>query len=360
MQTPHKHQESQHPAEGDQADLPPEPRAQSRALAPQVVTREVRVLGAEQDPMSIIEARNRAMERLLEYALRATRPEHWSDQGGVPYLNSAGAQAVARRCGVKVTNVAYTREEHQDEGGKFYEYVYSGTFSLPGAIDVLEGITGSCSSRDPLIGTNGLKKLQMEMDPGDIRKKAYTNLLQRGITQLLGIRGLEWSTLAQYGITPEGAAKIEYKAGAKGGGHGDSGGEFTFAFGKNKGKTPGELSDQDLKWYGDAFTRSLADPEKAKFRAGNEKGLAAVNEEVARRANKSAGAPAADQSKPTIWARIAAFAADRKVPTDPAVLGPIVKKATGKSNAKDLVEEDFAKCQAAIVTAADNGDDIPF
>lgn len=340
-----------------------EPRpAESKALQPQIVREIIREGRSEADPMAIIEARNKMMVRLRELAIRSTTPSQWCDQGGKPYLMAGGAEAVARMCGIKVTEVSNPprREEHSDKNGPYFEYVYTGTVSLPGDFDRIEGATGSCTSRDSMLGTGGGNKTIEDIDPGDIRKKAQTNLLQRGITQLLGLRNLEWSDLAPFGIFPEGAPRVDYKAGAKGGGQGQT---FTFGFGKNcKGKTPAEVSDKDLVWYLEAYTKSLADPEKAKWKDGNERGLKAVQEEIARRKNAASGA-AAPTNGPSMWTRIQTLADDYRLNRGEkdATLIALVKNATGSKPGKDLDEKDFELIEMAVSAAvAEAASDIPY
>jgi hypothetical protein len=337
----------------------------SKALTATVVGREP-VRASEPDPMALIESRNKAMERLLEYAVRSTSPEQWVDQGGNPYLTAGGAQAVARRCGVKFTDVEERRETHTDEGGSYYEYVFISTVSLAGAWDRIEGVVGSCTSRDPFIGTGAGKGLS-DVDPGDIRKKAQTNMTQRGITQLLGLRGLSWETLARFGVTPNGASKVEYKLGAKGGGQSGAGG-YVFPFGKDsKGKSPSDpsITDKDLAFFLKAFTDNAKDPAKAKYKKSNDEGLAAVNEEIARRANAKSGAtpPAKDATQPTMWQRIQTLAADYEFARGEkdADLIAAVKKATGDKPGKDLNDDDFKKVEKFISDAVKRSkSDIPY
>jgi hypothetical protein len=330
------------------------------AMVPKVVREMASPHGAlDPDPIAIIEQRNRAMERLLEYAVCATRPEHWTDQGGKPYLTSAGAQAVARRCGVKVTDVVERKEKHRDQDGDYYEFVYTATFSLPGAFDKIEGVSGSCTSKDPLLGT-GTSRLISEVDPGDIRKKAYTNLLQRGITMLLGLRGLEWSSLKRFNVTPEGATKVEYQTGARGGG--GAGEEFSFKFGKQKSIPISKLSEEDLGWYLKISKEDAAstDPKKSKYKANSEKQVKVIEEELARRKNAASGTTPAPAANVSMRQRIDALARDNNVPED--MLGPLVKKATGKSKPSDMNEDDVKKIAASFahVAASNSGDDIDF
>jgi hypothetical protein len=303
------------------------------------------------DPLVIIEQRNKAFENVIRYAISATRPEHWFDQNGKPYLGAAGSESVARRCGVSITNTRRQRIEGHDEKGSFYDWIVEATFSLPGGLDSVEGM-GTCSSRDVFLGTetNAGRELY-EIDSGNILKAAYSNCKVNGVTSLLGLRGLSWAFLSQFNITPDGATKVEYKAGAKGGGSASSG--FTFAFGKNKGASPETVGESDLAWYRKCFTESLADPAKAKFKASNEKGVAAIDAELARRANKGAGVSAPAAGGPSIWARIQAIAADYEYERGEKDehLVALVKATTGKAKSSDLTEADLKQMEQAIAIA---------
>ncbi len=347
-------------------------RQQPRVLTPDVEPREMVHVPAPQpevignghiDALQVVEDRARSIGRIRELAIRSTVPEHWTNQGDKPYLTSAGAQAAARICGVKVTNVSVRREEHRDKDGSYYEFVFTGTFSLPGTLDRIEGVEGSCTSRDDLLGTGGKKTIE-EVDPGDVRKKAQTNLLQRGITQILGLRGLEWSTLAKFGITPEGAAKVEYETGAKGGGQK---GEFSFKFGKQKGVPISQLEEKDLGWYLKISKEDAAsdDPKKQKYKANSEKQVKIIEEELARRANEKAGAKGAPANGPSLWTRIQTLANDYEFPRgdkDADLIG-FVKSVTGNKPGKDLTEDDFKKIEAAMsaeVARMNEADDFPY
>jgi hypothetical protein len=315
---------------------------QNTTFEPDFTRGETRMVARDQvveiEPMVVIEQRNKAFERLLEYAVRATEASHWFDQNGKPYLGAGGAEAVARRCGVKITNVRRERIDGSDEKGRFYDFIVEATFSLPGGLDSVEAI-GTCSSRDNFLGTetNAGREIA-EVDTGNILKAAYSNCKVNGVTSLLGIRGISWERLAQFGIEKDKATKVEYRHGAKGGGNGK---EFTFPFGKAKGKTPAEASDQDLTYYLEAFRKNVEDPEKQKYRAQNEKQVKAVEEEIAHR---KAGKPV------TPWSKIQDIADGYGVPHED--LGGIVKTATGKSRSSELVEDDVPKVEAALAEAA--------
>ena len=55
------------------------------------------------------------------------------------------------------------------------------------------------------------------------------------------------------------------------------------SFGSDKGKTPRQLDDKSLSWYGKVVTESVRDPSKAKFKAKNQALLNALVAEKARR-----------------------------------------------------------------------------
>lgn len=60
-------------------------------------------------------------------------------------------------------------------------------------------------------------------------------------------------------------------------------------FGKGKGTPLEQASDKDLAWYSDVIAKSVDDPEKSRFKAANEKELAAIRAEIAWRAANGAG-----------------------------------------------------------------------
>lgn len=331
-----------------------ETQAQEQVLNPEVMRSSAPLARIDTNPLEVIEQRNKLVERVLELAIRATRPEHWFDQGGNPYLGGAGSEVVARRCGVKWSNVKREKLNSTDDKGTYYVWLVRGTFALPGAIDSVEA-EGTCSSRDQFLGTETNAGREMsEIDEGNILKAAHTNMVVRGVTSLLGLRGLSWAFLGQYGISPDGVSKVTYSAGAKGGG--TSKGGFTFKFGRGKDKDVSEVSDRDLDWYLGVLNEDLKNPEKARYKANTEKGVAAIHAEQERR--KGTGKPK------TMWARIQDLAADYEFPRGEkdADLIALVKKATKDKPGKDLDEQDFALVEAALADAvqASPRNDIPY
>lgn len=305
--------------------------------------------------LAIVVQRNKAIEQMMVAAIGATRPDHWTDHDGKPRLTSAGADVVRLRFGVSVTGKDWKRIDWEDEAGRAYQYIYTGTFRLPGGIDVLEDCVGEASSRDAFLGTGldieDLKREIYEVKPGDILKKAHSNMIQRGVTELVGLRGMTWETLAKYGITPDGSQKIQYNAGAKGGGRGS---EFTFRFGGAKGKTVAEANDKDLVFYLGAYERDLGDPEKKKYHASSQKAVELIKAEQARRANEKAGTVAKPNVQVTPWSRIIEIGRGYGIPDE--AIPDIVKGATKKTKREDLVEADVALAEKALAAAAPRND----
>ena len=157
------------------------------------------------------ERRVEAINKIKQYSLRLTQPGDWVDQNGKPYLQVSGAEKIARLFGISWRIDEPIREEL--EGGH-YIYTYKGYFSLAGA--EIEAI-GSRSSKDPFfkryVYVNGQRKElpPSEIDPGDVKKAAYTNCIGNGITRLLGLRNISYEDLEKVaGIKREQITQIKY------------------------------------------------------------------------------------------------------------------------------------------------------
>lgn len=163
------------------------------------------------------EERLEALDKIKKVALKLTNTNDWVDEGGKPYLQGSGAEKVARIFGVSWRIFEPTEE---DLGGGHYIITYKGEFAVGGAI--ISAI-GTRSSKDGFfkkykwVGEEGTRKQKVELpaseiDKGDVKKAAYTNLLANGITRLLGIRNLTYDDLKQYaGITKDQVTVIDYK-----------------------------------------------------------------------------------------------------------------------------------------------------
>jgi len=157
------------------------------------------------------ETRITAMLKIKQLALKMTGPQDWTDQGGKPWPWASGSEKIGRLFGMSWRIDEPTLE--REEGGHF-NYTYKGYFTLGGV--TIEAI-GSRSSKDGFFkkykgtGDDRTELPPSEIDKGDVKKSAYTNLLGNGIMRMLGMRNLSWADLATAGITKEEVAKVAYK-----------------------------------------------------------------------------------------------------------------------------------------------------
>lgn len=163
------------------------------------------------------EKRIEAVNKIKLLALKVTNAHDWTNQGGKPYLQASGGEKVARLFGIswRISEPIYESEE-----GGHYSYTYTGIFSLSGAD--IEAV-GTRSSKDGFFKKYGPKDSDgksdtlppSEIDKGDVKKAAYTNLIGNGITRLLGIRNLTWEDLEVVGIKKENVGRVDYKKAGK-------------------------------------------------------------------------------------------------------------------------------------------------
>lgn len=134
-----------------------------------------------------------AQDAIRKMALRVTSITDWVDEGGKPYLQWSGTAKVARTFGVSYSPVVFEKEIGEDERGKFVVYHCAGNVMFNGQ-SISEIGTGS--SRDSFFGVrtkwiDGKKEKYdlplSEIDLTDVKKKAQTNFLNRGLKSLLGL-----------------------------------------------------------------------------------------------------------------------------------------------------------------------------
>jgi len=161
------------------------------------------------------EKRIESVNKIKRIALKVTNKNDWTDQSGKPYLQSSGAEKVARLFGISWIIEEPEKEVYED--GHF-SYTYWGKFSISGiTIDAM----GTRNSRDGFFKKYKYvkgEKIELppsEIDPGDIKKSAVTNLIVNGITRLLGIRNLTWEDLSTAGISRDEVSSIDYKKDGK-------------------------------------------------------------------------------------------------------------------------------------------------
>jgi hypothetical protein len=155
-------------------------------------------------------------DTIRKMAINLTNQNDWINQNGNPYLEWTGASKIACAFGVSYSSPVFEKELCKDETGEFVVFHCTAVISWNGR-SMPEIGTGS--SRDPFFGKSGGRWLPLsEIDLTDIKKKAMTNFLNRGIKSLLGL-SYSWDEIENISnkkINRTGGAKIEYSSGSQG------------------------------------------------------------------------------------------------------------------------------------------------
>jgi len=165
--------------------------------------------------------------RIRRACVKMTNKHDWMDQGGKPYLLWQGASKIAAAFGISYDTPRFTQKIESDEDGQFVGFEVETLVRYQGR-SVPE--IGTASSRDDLFGVRWVwdekkkEKVKIylplsEVDLNDIKKKALTNLLNRGLKSLLGI-SYSWEEVKEASggtIIPENCASANYSKGTAGG-----------------------------------------------------------------------------------------------------------------------------------------------
>lgn len=198
-------------------------------IAPEVVVfrqeeaqQAVTALALTDDLVAMAEKRLVRFQKLKEVAMRATNQNDFTALGENPYLRASGAEKIGRLFGIKWSGLKVERIGTEDDRGRYYIYVCTGLFELPGGIDSIVSV-GTCSQRDAFFsektywegqGEDRKKttvfKTTSEIDETNILKSAVSNCIQNGVTRLLGLRGLTWDEVEKAGIVRGKVAKVSY------------------------------------------------------------------------------------------------------------------------------------------------------
>ena len=164
-----------------------------------------------ENALKVAERNERLAQKIKILAIKQTNPKDWVDQEGKPYLQSSGAEKVARLFGIswRLCEGYPKKETLKDEAGTYYLYTCKGEFEMGGkTVEVI----GTCSQRDKFFGRkDGELKAESEIDITNIIRKAVTNMEVNGITRLLGIRNLTWKEIAEAGIKQSASNAVNYK-----------------------------------------------------------------------------------------------------------------------------------------------------
>lgn len=162
------------------------------------------------------EARVEFLNRVMQVSLKRTLPQDWVDMQGKPYLSAAGAERLRPLFGITIDSQDVKRYSDKDERGDYYWFVVSGVAHFRGD-DI--AVMGTCSARDQFFSTryeyeNGQRKQTLlpaeAVDPTNILKSAYSNMIANAVTRILGIRGLTWDDLERIGFDRKKAASVKF------------------------------------------------------------------------------------------------------------------------------------------------------
>ena len=210
------------------------------------------------------EARVEALNTIKLVALRTTNPKDWTDHNGKPWLQESGASKVGRLFGVSWT-IPDDPVYEQFEDGHF-QYTYKAIFSLA---DISIEAIGTRQSKDGFFNTryqwdpNKNKKVPFdlppsEIDKGDVKKAAYANCVERGITTILGIKNLTWEEIEEHtNIKKNQVTSIQYGKSTNKGRKPSPEGQNSFQKAKTQ-KSKGTPPPKQEK----AFVEVMADIEK--------------------------------------------------------------------------------------------------
>ena len=168
-------------------------------------------LRVEDLPLQEIEKRTLMFPKILELAVKNTQGSDWVDFGGNPWLDTPGAERIARVFGFSVKETHFEKLDRQDRDGPYYIYLWYGKVGLQ-KNDLWIDAIGACSSKKPFHSMeHGKRKHLEDINEMNILKDAYSNLIENGVTRFLGLRGLNWETLEKAGIVRAKAARVDFK-----------------------------------------------------------------------------------------------------------------------------------------------------
>ncbi len=167
----------------------------------------------------MVEGIGRAIEARKKIAMvcvRAAEPKDFLDFGGRPYLQGPGAQRIMSAAGISMSAPEWGDVEWSGDDALIT--VAAEFYWPPTGCRIVE--IGSCSTRDKffvphdgqeaknpgfrfsqyLAQVNGDRALAKRMLSLDVRKKAYSNLIARGVAAVMGLKALTWERLEEYGF----------------------------------------------------------------------------------------------------------------------------------------------------------------
>lgn len=230
----------------------------------------VDVRDASSEGLALMRKRVENQKEMIKIAISLTSPSQWTIFGGdgkeTVYPTGGAADTILRRAfgltwGEKIVTVEDTPQ-------------------------------GPCAVCRAWLMQNGVQVEHFEgrrqfggfaSSETNMKKDAIENMKSVAVRDILGLRFRTPEELREMGLD---IGKV--KARAEFADH-KSGDELTMNFGKDKGKPISQISVEGLDWYIKIVGEGLTDPTKQKFRASNEKKLAALKAEKASRMPDSMG-----------------------------------------------------------------------
>ena len=156
-------------------------------------------------------------DKIRKMSIKLTNQNDWIAEGGKPYLQWTGASKIAAAFGVSYDDLRFEKETIKDEIGEYINFHALATVRWNGrAVPEI----GTGSTRDSFFGKRNKQWIPIsEIDLNNIKKKAVTNMLNRGIKSLLGL-SFTWEEIESYSdgaIKKSGVSGVTFEKGKKGG-----------------------------------------------------------------------------------------------------------------------------------------------
>jgi len=145
-----------------------------------------------------IVARTQAIKKFKAAILSLTNPLDWyshaseGEEDGMPYLGESGSEKIVNAFQIEIEHDGGKREVCDPNTGG-YEFVYEGRMRALVFSDIWYPVIGSRWSDDGFFTRGGTATA----DPGDVRKAAHTNWMNRGIKTVCGLKTITWEELEE-------------------------------------------------------------------------------------------------------------------------------------------------------------------
>jgi len=153
------------------------------------------------------EKRLETIKKVKQISLSITNETDWLIINNIPYLQSSGAEKIARLFGISWSNFSYSVENFSD-GHLLVICEGEFSFETPKGKLLIQAF-GVKSSKDPFLSKGG-KLSPKDIDMPNLYKSAYTNCINNGIKRILGLRNLTIEDLKAAGLMVEKIKRVNY------------------------------------------------------------------------------------------------------------------------------------------------------